>query len=83
MRRETAGKKAGIVKLSGFHLSPHVYGGRPVFVIDDVRYYMASKHRTAQAAREGADGKPVVGKYLNWYLRLYRIPAAVKAKARR
>lgn len=66
---------AKVVSLTGFHLSPAYYGGRPVFVIGGVRYYMASKHRTARAARKGADGAPVIGKYLIWYLRLYRIPA--------
>ena len=67
-------KTSKIVSLSRFNLSPNVYGGHPIFVVDGVRYYMASKHRTARATREGADGKPVVGKYLNWYLRLFRIP---------
>ena len=73
-------RRTSIVPLSGFNLSPAVYNGRPVFVIDDTRYYLASKHRTAKTARERADGVPVIGKYLNWYLRLYKVP--VRAKGR-
>lgn len=71
-----AKRKSGVRCLTMFNLSPSVYNGRPVFVIGATKYYMASKHRTIAAARAGAEGNPVIGKYLVWYLRLYKLPAS-------
>ncbi len=70
-----------ITQLSGANLSPMRYGGHPVFVVDNIQYYMASKHLSVESAMSG--DASMVARYLNWYLRLFKLPITGRGEARK